>query len=76
MDGTKKWWESTTIWGGAVGIIATIAGLFNIVISPELIDMIVNDLRVLVVGLVANVAAIWGMVDAIIGRFKADKKIG
>lgn len=63
----KSWWQSQTIIGGAVALIAGIAGAFGLDAAG-----VSSDLGEIVTGLVGAV----GGVIAIIGRFRADKRIG
>lgn len=64
---SKKWWQSTTIWGGLTAVIAGIAGAFGLDAAG-----VSSDLGEIAMGVVATV----GGVISIVGRFKAKKQIG
>jgi|DEB0MinimDraft_10_1074344.scaffolds.fasta_scaffold10724_6 uncharacterized membrane protein len=65
---SKAWWQSKTIWGGLVVVIAVIAQAFGYTISEgqqaDLVDIILS------------VVAAAGGVMAIAGRVMASKKLG
>ena len=35
MDETKKWYESSGVWGGVITIVAVAAGYFGYTIAPD-----------------------------------------
>lgn len=85
MKTTKKWYQSTTIWGiviGALGFLLSYLGVSQPVL-PENADA--NQIKEYVEAIKAahgNITAILsvvlsavGTVTAIIGRFKAEQKI-
>lgn len=63
----KSWWQSKTVWGGAVALIAGAAGLLGFNIGPE-------DQAALIDSLYAIASAVGGLL-AIVGRVKASKRI-
>ena len=64
---TKQWYQSTSILGSIVTVIALFASIFNYTIDVEAQDQIVSII-IAVFGLV-------GSVYAIVGRVKATKSI-
>lgn len=56
----KKWWESKTIWGGLIAVIASILGIFGY-------DIGIDDQENLSTIIVSIAGAVGGAV-AIIGR--------
>lgn len=69
MTESKPWWQSKTIWGAAIAFGAPLAAkVFHVNFTPEsqsaLTDWIVGS------------ASAFGGLLAIIGRIKADSKIG
>lgn len=66
-SGNKSWWQSSTIWGGLIAVIAGVAGAFGLDAAG-----ISSDLGDLSAGIIATV----GGIISIIGRFKARHKIG
>jgi len=72
MNETKKWWQSKTIWGAIVTILAIIYGLTTgHMPSQETQQAITNNIG----QIVSAIVAIIGAITAIIGRLKADKII-
>jgi len=70
MDG-KPWWASRGIWGGIVALVAGIAGICGVAISPE--DQAhITDLVVLAA---SALGAVVGGIMAVIGRKAAKKPI-
>lgn len=65
---TKKWWESKTVWGGIVAVLAGGAGLFGVSLAAE-------DKVYVIDALTAIASAVGGLL-AVYGRVKADKKVG
>lgn len=77
MNGTKKWWESKTVWGVLIGsalslytIASTVLRLFGVVL-PQLPAGLKDSL----VEIVLAIAGVAGSVAAIIGRIKAREVI-
>lgn len=68
MDSTKQWWKSKTVWGGLITLGAAVAGAFGVSVDAETQGMIVEYVSI-------TASAIGGLV-AILGRIKADKRIG
>jgi hypothetical protein len=64
MNGTKVWWQSKTVWGSIVALLAGVATLAGVKLDATLQDQLAD----LIVGL-ANVA---GGAIAWYGRVKAD----
>jgi hypothetical protein len=64
----KPWWQSKTIIGAAVAMVATVASLAGKTIAPEIQGQIVD--------LIVAVGGIFGSTLAVIGRLtaKADLK--
>jgi len=72
MKDTKGWYQSKTIWGAIISIVATLISILtHKTISPETQQVIVNQ----IVNIATAVAAIAGGIMAIVGRLKADKII-
>ena len=63
MDETKVWYQSRTIIGSIVTILALLAGFFNLTITTEDQNGIV-ELVMVAVGVVSSIFAIWGRVRA------------
>ena len=74
MDTTKRWWESSAIWGGVASAIAGAAGLLGYTVSAEDAQALASSASQ-VVQLVTSVGALGGGVLAIIGRIRASKVI-
>jgi uncharacterized membrane protein len=72
MEETKSWWQSKTIWGAVITIIALIASLFGYQIDPQTQQIILDR----TMAIVTAVGTIVGSVMAIYGRIKATKRIG
>lgn len=63
MDDEKVWYQSRSVIGSAVTILALICGLFNLTVDAQTQSDIVN-LTVVVVGVVGSAISIWGRVTA------------
>lgn len=68
MDGWKSWIASKGVWGGIISVASVLAGL----LGYNLADADKEALAVTLAGLGAGL----GSVLSIIGRVKAEKKIG
>jgi hypothetical protein len=68
MEEVKPWYLSKGVIGGAVAVVASIAGLFHYSIAP--------DDQAQLVELITGIATLLGGGVAIIGRIQASKKIG
>ena len=68
MNGTKKWWESKTLWGSIIAILAAVVQIFGYQITPEMQQQLLSQIT-------AVTAGIGGLI-AMYGRLKASKKIG
>ena len=64
---TKAWYESKSVWGGLLAVVAGIAGVFGYAVSPE-------DQAVLAEAAVSIVSVAGGLL-AVFGRIKASKAI-
>jgi hypothetical protein len=67
MNESKSWYESKTVWGGLIALIAGVAGIFGI-------DIGIEDQATIVNSLIAVGSAVGGLL-AVYGRFTADKNI-
>jgi uncharacterized membrane protein (DUF441 family) len=67
METSKKWWESKTVWGGIIALIAGIAGAFGTQVGIE-------DQEAAASVMTALASAIGGAI-AVYGRMKADTTI-
>lgn len=65
---SKPWYQSKTIWGGAVAVGAAIGGVFGLPLDPATQQGLVEVLCVLGGGV--------GGLLAIIGRLQAQHKVG
>ncbi len=65
---SKPWYLSKGVIGGAVAVVASIAGLFNYSIAP--------DDQAQLVELIIGITTLVGGGVAIVGRITASKKIG
>jgi len=68
MSETKRWWESKTVWGGMVAVLAGAAGMFGVAVD--------GGAQTEVVGHAADIAAAVGGVVSILGRLQATRSIG
>lgn len=67
MDENKKWYESRTVWGSAVVLLATAAGAFGFVVDEAIQGQLVDHIMAAITA-AGGIVAIWG-------RIKASKKI-
>ena len=68
---TKPWWQSKTIWGALITIIALILSLFGVQIDEQTKQVLINES----VALATAIAGIVGAVLSIYGRIKAKQRI-
>jgi uncharacterized membrane protein len=68
MDTTKPWWQSKTLWGALVTLVAAGFGLFGI-------DLADTEREALTEMMTSLGAAIGGLI-AIFGRISARSRIG
>lgn len=64
---TKKWYESKTIWGGIIALLAAAAGALGYALDA--------DTQASIVDLVTVIGTAMGGLIAIVGRVKASKKV-
>lgn len=64
----KHWYESKGVWGGIIAMLAAIAGAFGYAVDAEAQASIVELITVIVGGV--------GGLLAIVGRIKAERKVG
>lgn len=67
MDDVKRWYQSKTIWGGLVALIAALAGLVGIELDAATGSALTVAL--------SQAAAAIGAIVAIVGRLEAVKPI-
>lgn len=80
MNETKKWYQSTSLWGGVVALLASLFSAINMiwsgVVDPEVIEQLQSEQLVEAIEVViASAVAVVGSIVAIIGRLKAKDKI-
>jgi hypothetical protein len=63
----KPWYQSKTVWGGFITVLAIIAGQFGILIDGNIQQQLID--------LFLNGAALLGSALAIYGRLKAVTKL-
>lgn len=63
----KPWWTSRGVWGGLLGALAPLAGVFGYMVAPE-------DTAIIAAG-IAGVTSSAGGILATIGRIQASKRI-
>ena len=68
MTGTKSWYESKTVWGALVAILAAVIGFWDIDVPQADQDRAVEMI-------VQAIGAFGGLI-ALIGRFAARRAIG
>lgn len=64
MNGTKVWWQSKTVWGSIVALLAGVATLAGVKLDATLQDQLVE--------LIVGIANIVGGAIAWYGRVKAE----
>jgi len=67
MDETKVWWQSLTLWGAIITVLAAVAGVFGFVIDIQMQKDIVEYIMV-------GGSAVGGLMAAY-GRIRASKVI-
>ena len=65
MEETKVWWQSLTLWGAIVTVLAALAGLFGIDIDADTQKQIIEYI-------ILGASAIGGLIAAY-GRIRAKK---
>jgi hypothetical protein len=80
MNSTKKWYQSSGLWGGATALLASAFMLANMIFSgavdPEVIETLQSEQLVEAIEvIVAACVSTAGAIVAIIGRLKAKDKI-
>lgn len=68
IETPKKWYESKGVWGGIIAMLAAISGAFGYAVDADAQASIAELITVVVGGV--------GGLLAIIGRIKADRKVG
>ncbi len=64
----KPWWQSKTIWGGAIAVASGALGLFGIDVDAATQDVVVQNILMITSGI--------GGLLAIYGRLKAEHTLG
>lgn len=67
MNDIKNWWQSKTIWGGIITVLAVVLGAFGYTLT--------GDDQSLLVDIVSTIVGAIGGLLAIYGRVKASKKV-
>ena len=67
MSQTKPWYRSKTIWGSLIAILAALLGVWDVRVSPA------DQARL--VELVVEAAGALGGLLALVGRFRASRRI-
>lgn len=67
MDETKPWWQSKTIWGSVVMVIAVVAQFFNVSID--------DAARSEIVEILSSLGGVVGAALAVFGRITATAKL-
>lgn len=67
MEETKKWWQSSAVWGGLVAVLAGIFGIFGYTLGA--------DDQGAITAILASVAGSIGGAIAVYKRIKATKAI-
>lgn len=67
MTATKPWYQSKTVWGSLIAVIAAILGVWDVRIAPA------EQARV--VELIVQLTGAFGGLVALIGRFAASRRI-
>jgi len=72
VNGSKRLLESKTFWGAVITLVASGLLVFGVAVTPEEQEAAGNA----VLRIVGGVGEIVGFVVVIIGRIKAEKRIG
>lgn len=80
---SKPWYESITVWGAGIGVLGTVLGFVNIVITPEAQQTLAEGAAQVATGLstkdwgsvLSGITALVGAVMSIIGRKQADQPV-
>lgn len=64
MNGTKVWWQSKTVWGSIIALLAGVATLAGVKLDATLQDQLAE--------LIVGAANVVGGIVAWYGRAKAD----
>ena len=67
MNDIKNWWQSKTIWGGIITVVAVALGAFGYTLS--------GDDQIALVEFVSTIGGAIGGLLAIYGRVKASKAV-
>lgn len=67
MNDIKNWWQSKTIWGGIITVLAVALGAFGYTLS--------GDDQIALVEIVSTIGGAIGGLLAIYGRVKASKAV-
>lgn len=67
MNDIKNWWQSKTIWGGIITVVAVALGAFGYTLS--------GDDQIVLVEIVSTIGGAIGGLLAIYGRVKASKAV-
>jgi len=60
---TKNWWESRSVWGGVMAVVAGVAGWMGYNVPVELQGLLTDSL-LSVVATVGGILAVYGRVKA------------
>jgi hypothetical protein len=80
---SKPWYESITVWGAGIGILGTVLGFVNIVITPDQQVAAAEAVTQVATGVtskdwgavLSGATALVGLVMSIIGRKQADQPV-
>lgn len=67
MNDQKPWWQSRSVIGSVVAILAVIAGFFHVIVAPEVQSQLVDAVLALV--------TVAGALVALVGRIIATKTL-
>ncbi len=68
MIDSKSWWQSKTVWGGIIALLAGVLGLFGY----NLVEA--DQAQLVEIG--SGAAVVVGSLIAIVGRVRASKVVG
>ena len=63
LTDTKSIFASKGVWGGAIAVLAALAGLFGYVVSPEQQAQIVETVALVASG-IGGLVSLWGRIAA------------